>query len=426
MIRSTKSGPRAGYTLVELLVVMSLIILLAALALGISQTGMFGSQKVISASDRASGWLLISKQRALRDGAPRGVRFFSTPGNPNTFTEAQYIESPEVWVPNPAQEGNAGQGGTAGGARIVFVYEWTPSPMTGAFASYVQPPDVYFVGPVADIAEYDQRVSAGDSLVRPEFQKSVRITNFNVSPVAAYPYLGPTFTTPPGPAAAPINVQLSATNSRKLLLSSMPDLSAAGTSVPTGTNPHMTTMVTYKFGFQGQPRPLLGEPTLQMPAGTAIDYRYGTTQALLGAPVDAQGYRTWGDLPLASPNGPPFNPPTTIGVSVAADPVAAGGFTFDILFAPSGQVYGNTSGLICLWVRQVGGQFPLHPRQTDPVARLDCDPLAAYNSAAQQSLIVVYTKNGLIATQGINPPPAAPTVGYDPYQFAKDGINTGL
>ena len=52
---TTRNRPaRPGYTLVEILVVMSLIILLAALALGVSQSGMFGSQKVISGGDRAS------------------------------------------------------------------------------------------------------------------------------------------------------------------------------------------------------------------------------------------------------------------------------------------------------------------------------------------------------------------------------------
>ena len=108
MTRLRNRPARPGYTLVEILVVMSLIILLAALALGVSQTGMFGSQKVISAGDRASGWLLIAKQRAMRDGLPRGVRFFNTSGgatgNVNAFTDAAYIEVPDAWVPNPGQD----------------------------------------------------------------------------------------------------------------------------------------------------------------------------------------------------------------------------------------------------------------------------------------------------------------------------------
>ena len=70
----TRTVRRAVFTLVELLVVIALIIVLAALTAAVVQTGMLTSQKVVSAADRASGWLLIAKQRALRDGAPRGVR----------------------------------------------------------------------------------------------------------------------------------------------------------------------------------------------------------------------------------------------------------------------------------------------------------------------------------------------------------------
>ena len=35
------------------------------IAVAVAESGAFGSQKVISAADRASGWLLIAKQRAV-------------------------------------------------------------------------------------------------------------------------------------------------------------------------------------------------------------------------------------------------------------------------------------------------------------------------------------------------------------------------
>ncbi|MGL6095447.1 MAG: prepilin-type N-terminal cleavage/methylation domain-containing protein, partial [Fimbriiglobus sp.] len=73
---SPAAGRRPGFTLVELLVAISIAILLAALAAGLINSGAFGSQRVISSADRVSGWLLIAKQRAQRDGQPRGVRFF--------------------------------------------------------------------------------------------------------------------------------------------------------------------------------------------------------------------------------------------------------------------------------------------------------------------------------------------------------------
>src|SRR5690349_12412618 len=70
---------RSGLTLVELLVVISLIILLAALTVAVTQSSAFSSQKVVSGGDRASGWLLMARQRAIRDNRPRGVRFLLNP-----------------------------------------------------------------------------------------------------------------------------------------------------------------------------------------------------------------------------------------------------------------------------------------------------------------------------------------------------------
>jgi prepilin-type N-terminal cleavage/methylation domain-containing protein len=446
MIRSSNLSARRGYTLVELLVVMSLIILLAALALGVVQSGMFGSQKVISATDRASGWLLISKQRAMRDGAPRGVRFFSAPGNINAYTEAQYIEQPEAWVPNPAQEGNPT------GARIIFVYEYAPTgtpygaPSTPSPAPFFVKAEIYFVSSnTADLDEYDQRVRSGDFLNLPELNKSLVIVNPNAT-------VAPSFTLALGTGT----VTLPNANARRITVASISDplptatpatytnqtepfkvvgldLSAAGTARPTSAmNPHQATMTTFKYGFQSAPRALLGEPTLQLTGGTAIDYRYVNLNApfapnspLTPTSVGPDGYRTWSN-PGPGLMAAPFNPPTTIGVQWQLDPTStSGGRYFDILFSPTGQVTNNSTGLICLWVRDTS-KGVAHPRQLDTTGFSDCDPLTVYNDAGQQALVVIYTRNGLIATQEINPPPAAPTVGYDPYSFAKDGINNGL
>ena len=414
----TRNRPgRPGYTLVEILVVMTLIILLAALALGISQTGMFGSQKVISAGDRASGWLLNAKQRALRDGAPRGVRFFNNvggiTGNPSAFTEAVYIENPDPWVPNPAQEGNPG------GARIVFVYAWTAG--TAPAPNTVTVSEIYFVGAKADLDEYDQRVSDNDSVILPEFGKAFKIAAANVGGgnITANTLIGN-----PGVALTP-------TNARRVqfLPASMPDLSAAGTKTVSATD-HVATMVTYKFGFQRPAQPLLGEPVLQLTGGTSIDFRFPVSAATLGAAVDPAlpllpgGYRTWNvpaPSPVGTPNAGPFNPPTSIGVTSQADPAVTGGSFFDILFSPSGQVLNNNSGLVCLWVRETSKVA--HPR-LDGSGNLDT--VLGLDAGGAQVLVVVNTRNGLLSTQPIAPPPAAPSVSYDPYAFAKDGINSGL
>ncbi len=436
----TRTGypTRRGYTLVELLVVMSLMILLAALAVGVSYSGMVGSQKVISGADRASGWLLIAKQRALRDGAPRGVRFFlsaaTAPATGFVSTEAQYIEQPDVWVPNPAQEGNPG------GARIVFVYQYNNVPSGTSQGNALRSLDLYYItgtpstptSPVPnDITEFTNRVFVGDSLILPEFGASFLVTGITVptTPLTVGAALGQNPNTFVIPTANCRKITLttspSATTLSTLLLT-MPNLGAAGTPDPTTISPPLSqppigtpiTMVTYKFAFQGAPQLLLGEPVLQLSSGVAIDYRVGTTAAALGQPVDANGYRTWDTAPTTTG---PYNPPTTIGVTPVPATVDPSGPYFDIVFAPSGQVLNNANSLICLWVRDP--EKVSHPRQNSTA---NCDPRAVFDDAGEQALVVVSVKSGLINTQPVNPPPAAPTVGHDPYIFARDGLSSGL
>jgi prepilin-type N-terminal cleavage/methylation domain-containing protein len=84
---------RAGFTLVELLVVMSLILVLATLVVGLAPS-IRRDARVTNAIEQVQGWLLIAKQRAYRDRVPRGVRVVVPTGS-TTATELAYIEQPE-------------------------------------------------------------------------------------------------------------------------------------------------------------------------------------------------------------------------------------------------------------------------------------------------------------------------------------------
>lgn len=375
----TQMQRRVAFTLIELLVVMAIMIVLLAITAAVAFSGAFNSQKVVHASDRASGWLLIAKNRAKRDGVPRGVRFLRDPANLTQVTEAQYIEAPEQWAPNPNQELNPS------GPRIMFAYTQhkQPPPVNPLYPA-VQFRQVFFVSNVAaDLAEFDQRVTPGDMLILPEIGGPYRIVSISTtSPLNSAPTDQQVHTGVPIPGGFFLhrNPGNANDNARELILASYPDLGALHSPTPTGPPvPRETTLTTYKFAIQPQPRPLLGEPLLQLTGTTVIDF------AAVGQPT------------------------TTVGVTM--DPTGH----FDILFSPSGQVLNNPNGLICLWVRD--------PEKLQGNPRLPNDS-AGYDLAGEQILVTIYTRTGFIATHPISTLGFGP--GYDPWLFAKDGVNSGF
>lgn len=441
MLRTLRTR-RPAFTLVELMVVMGIMIALAGIAVAVAESGAFGSQKVISAADRASGWLLIAKQRAVRDQTPNGVRFFRHPQaatDPNTyayrFTEAQYIEQPNPWAPNPAQEGNPT------GPRIVFSYQWTTSTTPPQFVvkevylvsfdPQQQPGSPTNQARAADLTEFDSRVSAGDYLRLPDLGANIRVIDSGSNPPAQPSPSAQIVLNLPNPTAGqpPVNVPVPQANFRRLLvdlqqLQQTLDLSAANSPYSNG-NPQLATMTTYKFAFQAQPRPLMGEPILQLTGNTCIDFRDQTDQVQVGN--------------TAVPN--PYYQPANLGFTKVADPRTAAGVStttssgvdvglasgweyFDILFTPTGQVQNPQSGLICLWVRDPDKLGPAnnlqpHPRFQPPTPT---DSPTAFDQAGEQVLVTVYTRSGYIAVH----PVTRPGTGPDPYTAAKDGINSGF
>ena len=98
---------RRGFTLVELLVAMTVIIVLTGLAL-VVVPGVLDQDRTTDSAGLVRQWLMISKNRAGRDGLPRGLRLIVAPDpnnpvktSPYFVTEIQYTEMPPVLVPNP-------------------------------------------------------------------------------------------------------------------------------------------------------------------------------------------------------------------------------------------------------------------------------------------------------------------------------------
>ncbi len=89
---------RRAFTLIEILVVIGLMAVLFTLAVAIVPNS--SSRSLSSGASQLQAWLLTAKNRALRDGVPRGIRLVfpdsvsvNYPGG--TTGTVQYIEQPE-------------------------------------------------------------------------------------------------------------------------------------------------------------------------------------------------------------------------------------------------------------------------------------------------------------------------------------------
>lgn len=84
---------RTGFTLIEMLVVMSLIILLAGLAVAFLP-GVNDQQRAARGATMLQGYLAIAKQKAFQRRSIYGLRLTNTAGN-GIITDFQYIEKPD-------------------------------------------------------------------------------------------------------------------------------------------------------------------------------------------------------------------------------------------------------------------------------------------------------------------------------------------
>src|SRR4051794_15354659 len=95
-LEQKRTGRRPGFTLVELLVVLGVILVLMTLVVAFVPRTM-EQQRVTRAASQLQGWLSLAKQWALRDRAPRGIRF--TFDATNRITTLNYVEQPDDWWP---------------------------------------------------------------------------------------------------------------------------------------------------------------------------------------------------------------------------------------------------------------------------------------------------------------------------------------
>jgi prepilin-type N-terminal cleavage/methylation domain-containing protein len=92
-------GKRTGFTLIELLVVLGIILMLSVLTV-LFMPRLQERQRVAQGADQLQYWLLMAKQRALRDRIATGVRLQlshlpTDPANQYYVRDLEYIQQPD-------------------------------------------------------------------------------------------------------------------------------------------------------------------------------------------------------------------------------------------------------------------------------------------------------------------------------------------
>lgn len=320
-----KRTSRGAFTLIELLVAMAFIVLLASLTLAITEN-MGDRDYTTDAAALTRQWLMQAKNRAGRDNAPRGVRLIVGP-DPNNIakqspffvTELQFIEAPPILVTYPAANLNAAPSGSLTDPAVWITYTLS----NGAPAN---------PGTLGDVmGKQCQIVNLPANIVAQIVPNSI----------LQLPLLGTWHRILAVTSVTPMTGLSTGLFSITVTLDSFPDapLGAAGVLQPlpqpaAGATP--PCYVTQHFGITSPPRPLMGEPPLQLPKNICIDLTPPT-------------------IPPPSPPGPA--PPAPPYLDSPSKPFAAGPLAdYDILFSPTGQVVpvgagAGVDGAIYLWVR---------------------------------------------------------------------------
>jgi prepilin-type N-terminal cleavage/methylation domain-containing protein len=388
----TRSHQRRGFTLVEMLVVMGIIVLISAAAMLVVPAAL-NKDRSTDAVTNVKLWLEIAQARAARDGAPRGLRFIvdptklspiSVPPSPTGsderlwVTEVQYIEAPPVLVFNPNPPYPNGFVGTVPNLqphpltpRVEFVYT-----VAGPPAMATDPPQGTIINRQCFIRglTFDQGLQV------------INATGINNQPTLWLPVLGTwhrIFATIPDPATGANPRPDPAVNPTsyfvEVRLSDPSDLTTGYPDMQLGAS---TYYVTYHFGIYAPARPLLGEPTMQLPTNTCVDLTNDPNPA---APKIVS-------TPGIVPNQP--------------SPLLQ---DYDILFAPSGSVaFTPTIGgapQIFLCVRD--------PRRGSPMNLFDANQI---RQGGEMMILGIKSRSGAITAQPVD-------LNGDPYSFAKQSIS---
>jgi prepilin-type N-terminal cleavage/methylation domain-containing protein len=141
---------RAGFTLVELIVAITILLVLATIAvLFVPRTQ--EQEKAASGARQLFGWLQMAKTRAMTDRAPRGVRLLPYTGDASGMQvrELQFIEQPANYIVQPGVATQTGKPPSATNPPLPFRRIQVNA---GALTTAVLEPPQFPVNPLPDFS----------------------------------------------------------------------------------------------------------------------------------------------------------------------------------------------------------------------------------------------------------------------------------
>ena len=293
-MKISRSTTRPAVTLLELLVVIGIMLALAALAAGVLPA-LRQKNNSAKAAAQVQGFLSISKQQAIRDRAPRGIRLVQDPLDSNVIRSLQYIE-----VPDPTrfeQDPNAA-------VQPFLVLSQTTAGDTDNFAVQIQSTRSTWDTVGASPGDYLMVSKNGNTN---SYLFEIQSTSSNAG----------------GPSAV--------LKARSGLQGLFPPPMMMGSNLVSG--PESEFMVIRRA------RPLVGEPAIQLPPKMTIDLRYcAVSKPTPPAPLLPVTFYDQMSVPICLNSG-----------------FEAGQPMIDILFGADGELLGTVSDKLILCVKPEEG-----------------------------------------------------------------------
>lgn len=370
-------GRRIGFTLVELLVAIAIIVFLGAIVIAFLPS-LNSQTNEANAAVSLQGYLSIARQKAIRNQSPYGVRVWVNSTNVAPASNNQILPQTVINVASTA--GFLPEGGTL----TIFL-----NPTTVTYVTYTGTTGTQFVGcagGVGTLGTGQQIVQSTEASYIEQPDDFTGGTLYTDSDGAMYVYILGVDVTGGFGATSLYPVQsgdyLEVFGNGLMHSIAFPSVANPNPiqydSVSNTSKVFLNTPIPYRIDLGAyQPAP---------PAPYAQNYR------ILRAP------RAVSDDKLSMPSEIIIDLGTNVVFGNTLPPLTEGGTALDILFSPSGSLLtqGVTTNYLALWVRL--------PEQGDPT-----NNSASNVFAGSPTLIVVYRDTGFVAAY-------PPVPGAFPYQ----------